>query len=102
MHGVEDVLDLYFRACSINVTVVDLARIAHVFANGGMIAYNEERIFPKEYARYVNAVLMTCGMYDGSGEFALTVGVPAKSVAVFSCLCYNFTKTSCGSSTIGG
>ncbi len=76
---VEDVLDLYFRACSINVTVVDLAGIAHVFANGGAIAQNGERIFPKEYARYVNAVLMTCGMYDGSGEFALTVGVPAKS-----------------------
>lgn len=76
---VEDVLDCYFRACSIKATIVDLARIASVFANGGVVTETGERLFEKEYARYVNAVLMTCGMYDGSGEFALKVGVPAKS-----------------------
>lgn len=76
---VEAVLDCYFRACSIKATVVDLARIAFVFANGGVVAETGQRLFEKEYARYVNAVLMTCGMYDGSGEFALNVGVPAKS-----------------------
>jgi glutaminase len=36
-------------------------------------------MFPAEYARYVNATLATSGMYDGSGEFALKVGFPAKS-----------------------
>ena len=73
----ESVLDCYFKACSISVSTVDLARIAYVFSNGGKVG--EEQLFPKAYAKYVNAVLMTCGMYDGSGEFALTVGVPAKS-----------------------
>ena len=80
MHDdVEEVLDCYFRACSIKVTTVDLAQIAYVFAHGGMDVKTGERLFEKEYARYVNAVLMTCGMYDGSGKFALKVGVPAKS-----------------------
>ena len=73
---VEDVLDCYFRACSISATTTDLAKIAFAFANGGN---TQNHFFDKAYAKYVNAVLMTCGMYDGSGEFALNVGVPAKS-----------------------
>ena len=76
---VEELLDFYFRACSIKATVVDLAKIAFVLANGGVNKSTGERLFKKEYARYVNAILMTCGMYDGSGEFAVTVGIPAKS-----------------------
>ena len=77
--NVEDVLDCYFRACSIKATVKDLARIGQVFANGGVDVETGERLFDKSLSRYVNAVLVTCGMYDGSGEFALNVGVPAKS-----------------------
>lgn len=76
---IEEVLDCYFRACSIKANVMDIAKIAYVFANGGIDKTTSERLFDKECARYVNAVLMTCGMYDGSGEFAINVGVPAKS-----------------------
>ena len=36
-------------------------------------------MFPSEYGKYINATLATCGMYDGSGEFALKVGFPTKS-----------------------
>ena len=43
----------------------------------GLVA--RERVFDREYGNYVNAILMTCGMYDGSGAFAVNVGVPAKS-----------------------
>lgn len=76
---VEDVLDFYFRACSISVNTRDLANIGFVLANRGKLPQTEERVFPGRYAHYVNAVLMTCGMYDGSGNFAVDVGVPAKS-----------------------
>lgn len=76
---VEEVLDCYFKACSIKVTCVDLARIGLVLANHGMVPTTGEELFPARYAKYVNAILMTSGMYDGSGEFAVKVGVPAKS-----------------------
>lgn len=76
---VEEVLDCYFRACSIQVDCRALAHIGAVLANRGRLPVSNERVFPAAMSRYVNAILMTCGMYDGSGEFALRVGVPAKS-----------------------
>ena len=75
---VEEVLDFYFRACSIRVSSRDLAHIGFVLANRGRLL-DDTPVFPSRYAHYVNAVLMTCGMYDGSGDFAVRVGVPAKS-----------------------
>ena len=50
-----------------------------VLANRGRLPDSGQRVFPAALARYVNAILMTCGMYDGSGEFAIRVGIPAKS-----------------------
>ena len=76
---VEEVLDFYFKACSISVTCKDLATIGYVLASHGKVPPSDERLFPSRYATYVNAILMTCGMYDGSGDFAVNVGVPAKS-----------------------
>ena len=75
---VENILDCYFKACSVMANSIDLAKIAFVFANKGKNAAGEQ-IFDKKYAKYINSILVTCGMYDGSGEFALNVGVPAKS-----------------------
>ncbi len=77
--SVDDVLSCYFRTCSILVNCRDLAKIGHIFANHGVHPGTGEKMFPAEFARYVNATLATCGMYDGSGGFALDVGFPAKS-----------------------
>ena len=76
---VNEILDCYFKACSITVTCRDLAKIAHIFALRGIHPITGERLFPAQYAKYVTATMATCGMYDGSGEFALEVGFPAKS-----------------------
>ena len=75
----EELLDCYFKACSILANCQDLAQIANVFAHHGRDPITGQQRFPKDFARYVNATLATCGMYDGSGEFALNVGFPAKS-----------------------
>ena len=76
---VEGLVDCYFQACSIQVSSKDLAHIGYVLASRGKLPQTDERVFPSQYATYVNAILMTCGMYDGSGEFAVKVGLPAKS-----------------------
>ena len=76
---VEEVLDCYFRACSIQVDCRSLAHIGAVLSNRGRLPLTNEPVFPIALTRYVNAILTTCGMYDGSGEFAIRVGVPAKS-----------------------
>lgn len=75
---IEEILDVYFKACSIHVTCMDLANIGYVLAHHGRTPSGEQ-IIREEDARYVNAVMTICGMYDGSGEFALKVGIPAKS-----------------------
>ena len=72
--NVEDLLDCYFNACSIKVSCKDFANIAFAFAHCESCG-----VIRDEDASFVNAILSTCGMYDGSGEFALKVGVPAKS-----------------------
>lgn len=75
----DDVVDLYFRACSIRLCCRDLAKIASVFAHHGKNLNTGEVLFENNFAKYINAMLTICGMYDGSGEFALNVGIPAKS-----------------------
>ena len=74
---IEDILDIYFHACSVLANCRDLASIALVLANHGV--RDGVELIPKQYARYLNAIMSVCGMYDGSGELALRVGIPAKS-----------------------
>ena len=76
---VDDLLEVYFAMCSVKVTCKDLANIGLLLANRGVDIHTGKRVIPKEDTRFINAVLTTSGMYDGSGEFATRVGIPAKS-----------------------
>lgn len=76
---VDETLDLYFKQCSIEVSVIDLARIGLLFANYGIDIETGERVISENISRMIKTFMVTCGMYDASGEFALKVGIPAKS-----------------------
>lgn len=77
--NVEDILDIYFKQCSIEVTARDLARFGAVLANDGIAPWNGQRLMSRDVCRIAKTIMVTCGMYDASGEFAVEVGVPAKS-----------------------
>lgn len=84
---VESVLDVYFQQCSIEVNTLDLAYMGALLAKNGVDILTGERIFPERYAHIVKSYMATCGMYDGSGEFAINVGMPAKSGVGGGVLC---------------
>jgi len=76
---VDDVLDLYFKQCSIEVNCMDIANMGCVLANDGISTKTGERIVSKHICRIVKTLMTTCGLYDASGEFAVHIGIPAKS-----------------------
>ena len=76
---VEEILDLYFKQCSIEIDVVDLARIGINLAMYGKNIETGEQLIDERVSRIIKTFMVTCGMYDASGEFAIKVGIPAKS-----------------------
>lgn len=76
---VEDVMDLYTKQCAIQMNSLDLAKIGCVFALNGKHPETGEQLIPKDIARICKTFMVTCGMYNASGEFAIKIGIPAKS-----------------------
>ncbi|MFT6762536.1 MAG: glutaminase [Candidatus Aldehydirespiratoraceae bacterium] len=76
---VEETLDVYFAQCSVLVSTQDLATIGATIANYGLHPITGEQVVPAAVARDMLTVSLTCGMYDYAGEWAYTVGIPAKS-----------------------
>ncbi|KHN75142.1 Putative glutaminase 3 [Toxocara canis] len=74
-----DTLDLYFQLCSIEANTDTLAVMAATLANGGVSPLSEERVVCNRAVRDTLSLMYSCGMYDYSGQFAFTVGLPAKS-----------------------
>jgi glutaminase len=76
---VEETLELYFQQCSVLVNCKDLAMMAATLANYGVNPQTGTRAVAEEYVKDILAVMYTCGMYDFAGEWAYSVGLPAKS-----------------------
>lgn len=76
---IEELMDLYTRQCSIEVNCIDLARIGLIFAMDGFDPYTKEQLIPSAITKICKTFMVTCGMYNASGEFAIRVGIPAKS-----------------------
>ncbi|MEW9096313.1 MAG: glutaminase A [Clostridiaceae bacterium] len=76
---VEETLKFYFRMCSVKINTNDLANYASILANDGVEVKSGIRLIDKYTIKIVKSLMVTCGMYDGSGEFAIRVGMPAKS-----------------------
>jgi glutaminase len=75
----DDVLDLYFQSCSIELTAEMMSVVAATLANGGICPATGERVFATQTVQHCLSLMSSCGMYDYSGEFAFAIGLPAKS-----------------------
>ncbi|WP_417346332.1 glutaminase B [Ferrimonas sp.] len=75
---VDVVMKSYFNHCAIRMSCADLARAFYFLANKG-VCLGGRRMISERQSRQVNALLATCGLYDGAGEFAYRVGMPGKS-----------------------
>jgi len=76
---VEETLDVYFRQCAVSVDALDLARIGAILCTDGLDPIRGSRLLATRITRVIKSLMVTCGLYDGSGEFAVEVGIPAKS-----------------------
>lgn len=73
------VLNNYFHACALKMSCVDLAKTFSYLANKGQSVHTGKQIIQPNQTKRLNALLATCGLYDGAGEFAFRVGMPGKS-----------------------
>jgi glutaminase len=74
-----ETLEFYFQCCAIEVNAQALAVAAATLANGGVCPLTQERIFSSRTVQHCLSLMLSCGMYDFSGEFAFSIGLPAKS-----------------------
>ncbi|TVZ53017.1 glutaminase [Dokdonia sp. Hel_I_53] len=75
----DQVIDLYFHLCSIEMTCEEIAYTFGFLANDGKQLNTDYIIVTPSQSKRINAIMQTCGFYDEAGEFAFKVGLPGKS-----------------------
>jgi glutaminase len=75
----EQATDIYTRQCSIGVNAKDLAVMAATLANGGFNPVTKKQVVEQKHVKSILSVMATAGLYDTTGEWLFTTGLPAKS-----------------------
>jgi glutaminase len=78
-HPVEQALGHYFHQCALALSCRQLALAGRYLMCGGKDPDSGRSVVSPQRARRILALMLTCGHYDGSGEFAFRVGLPGKS-----------------------
>jgi glutaminase A len=78
-HSPEKVLGVYFHQCAVAMSCRQLAQAGLFLAANGRDPRTGYNVVSARRARRINALMMTCGHYDGAGDFAYRVGLPGKS-----------------------
>ena len=79
VNPIDQVMDFYYKLCSIEMNCKELSRTFLYLANYGIDPYSGEKILSKSKSKRMNAVMQLCGLYDEAGEFSFRVGLPGKS-----------------------
>ncbi len=72
-------VETYFKHCAVEMSCEELAHSMLFLANKGSDPILKKEFCTPNQAKRINAVMLTCGHYDASGEFAFHVGLPGKS-----------------------
>jgi glutaminase len=75
----DTVLDFYFHQCALEMNCRQLAKAFVVYAHHEKQFKAGTISLTKSQVKRINAVMLSCGFYDESGEFAFKVGLPGKS-----------------------
>lgn len=78
-NDVQKVLDIYFHACAVEMSCIELAKAFSFLANQGKSAITQRQVVTHRQSKQLNALLAVCGLYDQAGDFAYRVGLPGKS-----------------------
>lgn len=76
---ITETLEYYFQCCSIESCSHAQSIAAATLANAGVNPLNGDQVFQEQTVKHCLSLMLSCGMYDFSGEFAFKIGLPAKS-----------------------
>lgn len=76
---IDRIIEVYTYHCSLEMSCQQLAKAFLLYANDGASTFCSRRVLDSSNTKRINALMLTCGFYDESGDFAYRVGLPGKS-----------------------